>query len=226
MDIIHMFFFFLANSSDHKAFLDADNTEKNSWKLYQFFFVMMLFSASYRKAKHYLKDENISSPSSPRVDLVSGQRFGIFALLCVFLSIFQDGFLAPSTTSLHEAISLGGKGKRRLFLTAPAFDWRQIISRSLLGQHSFRSHWPMSMSITPTVQGSQWFTTVTMIHLQRQVHRHLNKNRICLNRGKKRIYLVESSNRVCHKRNPHGPSMSLMVLVSCQLLWLLHFIPP
>ena len=93
-------------------------------------------------------------------------------------------------------------------------------------QHSFRSHWPMSMSITPTVQGSQWCTTATMIHPQRQVHRHLNKNRICLNRGKRRIYLVESSNRVCHKRNPHGPSMSLMVLVSCQLLWLLHFIPP
>lgn len=116
MDIIHIFFF-LQTHLITKHFWMQITLRKTLENYINFFFVMMLFSASYRKAKHYLKDENISSPSSPRVDLVSGQRFGIFALLWVFLSIFQDGCLAPSTTSLLEAISSGGKGKRRLFLT-------------------------------------------------------------------------------------------------------------
>ena len=61
---------FSANSPGHRTFLDAEHTLENTLKTFISFFsfsVRMVWSASYRKAKQYLKSKNILSPTSSKL---------------------------------------------------------------------------------------------------------------------------------------------------------------
>ena len=106
-----------------------------------------------------------------------------------------------SIPSSHD-ISSRKKGKRRFFLTVLAFNWRKVIPGSLHCRRSLSLRRPVSMPVTSTVLGSRWLATTVMSHPRGQAHCHLIENRVC-------GYLWWSY----HKRNPHGPSLSLMVLL-------------
>lgn len=130
----------------------------------------MLLSANYRKAKHYLKDKNILSSPSSRVDSVA--FWVLIWNLCASLGL---SFLLPrqrrSIPCSQDNVLIRRKREEKPVPQTFCFGWRKIIPSSLLGRRRI-SLADLNANHCQSDLESQWLAMAAMIHPQRQKHYH------------------------------------------------------